>query len=148
MSASPSGDQGSSTTYSNSFTYGVSGQVSVNGKGPQAGVGVSASWQQSVSTTVPAMVVEAGDIGPSDVGAYTKYAYCTEDDATAGNCSSMIQMEKGPTYVKTTSWGIRKTGKNPAVNCPVLSKPRLGKSRRGPTATLHPSTLWLTGMLS
>ena len=95
MSASPSANQGRSTTYSNSFTYGVSGQVSVNGKGPQAGIGVSASWQQSVSTSVPAMVVEAGDIGPSGPGAYTKYEYCTEDDAKAGNCSSMIQMDKG-----------------------------------------------------
>ena len=114
VSAAPSADQGKSTTYSNSFTYGVSGQVSVNGKGPQAGLGVSASWQKSVSTTVPAMVTEAGDIGPFNLGAYTKYEYCTEDDASAGNCSSMIQMDKGDNICQDYTVGDPEDGQKPS----------------------------------
>ena len=112
-SASPSANQGRETTYSNAFTYGVNGTVSVNGKGPQAGIGVSATWQTSVSTTVPAMVVEAGNLSPSGPGAYTKYEYCTEDDAKAGNCSSMIQMEKGTNVCQDYIVGDPQDGQKP-----------------------------------
>jgi hypothetical protein len=112
--AAPSGNQGKSEQYSSSFTYGISSDVSVNGKGPQAGLGVSASWQTSVSAKVPPMVVEAGDIGPSGPGAYTKYEYCTEDDANVGNCSSMIQMDKGDNICQDYTVGHPQTGQTPS----------------------------------
>ena len=111
VSASPSGNQGRSTQYTNSFSFNLGVDVNVSGDGPQAGLQAGASWSKSVSTTVPALVVEAGDI-VSDLGAYTKYEYCTEG-GSAEDCVSTIQMAPGSNVCQDYIVGQPQNGQTP-----------------------------------
>ena len=86
--ASPSADQGRSTTYSSSFSINIGTSVNISGKGASAGLQGGCTWSNSVSSTVPPMVVEAGNIG-AEQGAYTEFMYCTKGKS-AGACESAI----------------------------------------------------------
>ncbi len=83
--AAPAGDQGKSENYSSGFSFSLGGDVNISGAGINAGV----SWSNSFDTTVPPLVVDAGDKG--NEGTFTKYRYCTVGD-TVENCDSSIQM--------------------------------------------------------
>ncbi|MEN8130327.1 MAG: hypothetical protein ABFS45_09060 [Pseudomonadota bacterium] len=89
IEAKPSGTQGRSASYRSGFSFTIGGGVNVSGKGPSAGVQAGISWSNSVQTTVPPMVIDAGDT--INEGASTKYKYCTVG-TTLENCTSTIQM--------------------------------------------------------
>jgi hypothetical protein len=84
VNAEPAGDQGQSADYSSGFSFNLTGDVSIEGV-IQAGV----SWDNEVTTTVPALVIDAGDMG--NEGRFTRYLYCTIG-STAEDCTSNIQM--------------------------------------------------------
>ena len=89
VNATPAGDQGQSTTYMSGFSFSIGGGVNVSGAGPGGGIQAGVSWDNRVSTTVPALVIHAGDMG--NEGTFTKYLYCTAGN-TVENCTSTIQM--------------------------------------------------------
>jgi len=89
VDAAPPGDQGLSSTYQSGFSFSIGGGVNVSGNGPGAGIQTGVAWDNRVMTTVPALVIDAGDIG--NEGAFTKYLYCTAG-STVENCTSTIQM--------------------------------------------------------
>jgi hypothetical protein len=89
VNAAPAGDQGQSTSYTSGFSFSISGGVDVSGDGPSAGVQAGVTWDNSVTATVPALVVEAGDQG--NQGTFTRYRYCTAGNSVQ-NCASPIQM--------------------------------------------------------
>ena len=89
VNAAPAGDQGKSASYSSGFSWNIGGEVVVSGKGPSAGIQAGVSWNNSVSTTVPPLVVEAGNMG--NQGTFTRYRYCTIGDSVQ-DCTPTIQM--------------------------------------------------------
>jgi hypothetical protein len=89
VNAAPAGDQGLSQSYESGFSFSIAGEVEVSGDGPAGGIQAGVSWNNSVSTTVPPLVIHAGDIG--NEGAFTEYLYCTVGD-TPENCTSTVQM--------------------------------------------------------
>src|SRR5262249_42257346 len=89
VNAAPAGDQGESTSYTSGFTWSIGGGVNVSGMGPGGGIQAGVSWNNSVTTTVPALVIQAGDTG--NQGTFTIYKYCTTG-SNAQNCTSTIQM--------------------------------------------------------
>src|SRR5262249_55388434 len=89
VNAAPAGDQGESTSYTSGFTFSISGGVDVSGEGPSGGIQAGVSWDNSVTTTVPALVIQAGNAG--NQGTFTIYKYCTTG-SNAQNCMSSIQM--------------------------------------------------------
>jgi hypothetical protein len=94
VNAAPAGDQGQSVDYTSGFSFSIGGDVAIQGGeggGPSAGIEAGATWDNEVTTTVPALIIEAGDNGPGNQGTFTTYQYCTVGDA-ASNCSSNIQM--------------------------------------------------------
>jgi hypothetical protein len=89
VNAAPAGDQGLSASYESGFSFSISGEVEVSGEGPSGGLQAGVSWNNSVSTTVPPLVIQAGDVG--NQGAFTNYDYCTVGNSVE-NCTSSIQM--------------------------------------------------------
>jgi len=89
VNAAPAGDQGKSASYQSGFTFSIGGGVEVSGKGPTGGLQAGVTWDNSVSTTVPPLVIEAGNQG--NQGTFTRYRYCTIGD-TVQDCASSIQM--------------------------------------------------------
>jgi hypothetical protein len=89
VDAAPSGDQGLSASYESGFSFSIDGEVEVSGEGPSGGLQAGVSWENTVSTTVPPLVIQAGDVG--NQGAFTKYNYCTVGNSVE-NCTSSIQM--------------------------------------------------------
>ena len=86
--ASPEGSQGQSTSYRSGFSFSLGGSVNISGDGPTAGLQAGVTWSQSVQTTVPALVIHAGDAG--NEGTFTQYSYCTAG-TTVEDCTSTIQ---------------------------------------------------------
>jgi hypothetical protein len=89
VNAAPRGDQGESTSYTSGFAFSIGGGVDVSGDGPSAGIQAGVSWDNSFTTTVPALVIEAGNQG--NQGTFTRYRYCTAGNSVQ-NCTSTIQM--------------------------------------------------------
>jgi hypothetical protein len=89
VNAAPAGDQGQSTSYTSGVSFSIGGDVEVSGEGPSAGLQAGISWDNSITTDVPALVVEAGDEG--NQGTFTRYRYCTAG-TTVQDCTSNIQM--------------------------------------------------------
>ena len=87
--AAPAGDQGQSTSYTSGFSFSIGGGVDVSGSGSSGGFNAGVSWDNSVSTTVPALAIEAGNRG--NQGTFTRYRYCTVG-SKAQDCTSTIQM--------------------------------------------------------
>jgi hypothetical protein len=63
VNAAPAGDQGRSSTYQSGFSFSIGGGVQVSGKGPSAGIQTGVAWSNVVATTVPPLVIHAGDMG-------------------------------------------------------------------------------------
>lgn len=89
VNAVPAGDQGLSASYESGFSFSIEGEVEVSGEGPTGGLQAGVSWDNTVSTTVPPLVIQAGDLG--NEGAVTAYVYCTVGNSVE-NCTSSIQM--------------------------------------------------------
>jgi hypothetical protein len=89
VNAAPAGDQGKSASYTSGFSFNIGGGVDVSGSGPSAGFQAGVTWDNSVSTTVPPLVIEAGNQG--NQGTFTRYKYCAVGDRVQ-NCTSTIQM--------------------------------------------------------
>lgn len=88
VNAAPAGDQGLSSSYESGFSFSISGGVDVSGSGPSGGLQAGVSWNNSLSTTVPPLAIDAGDKGGE--GTFTTYKYCTV--GTDPDCTSAIQM--------------------------------------------------------
>jgi len=93
VNAAPAGDQGLSSSYTSGFSFSIGGGVNVDGEGPSGGPQVGVTWNNDVSTTVPPLVIKAGDTGPGTPpqGTFTRYQYCTVGN-TPENCTSNLQI--------------------------------------------------------
>ena len=91
VNAAPAGDQGMSADYTSGFSFSIGGEVDISGDGPNAGIAVGATWENDVTTTVPPLVIEAGDSGPDQQGTFTRYQYCTVGSGPE-DCTSNIQL--------------------------------------------------------
>lgn len=90
VNAAPAGEQGVSSTYFSGFSFSIGGGVNVSGKGgASAGVQAGATWSKMVSTTVPPLLIKAGNVG--NQGAFTEYLYCTEG-TDSNSCDSKLKM--------------------------------------------------------
>jgi hypothetical protein len=89
VNAAPAGDQGLSASYSSGFSFSIGGGVAIDGDGPSAGFQAGAEWSNEVSTTVPPLVIQAGDTASE--GAFTRYQYCTVGTSPQ-NCTSNLQL--------------------------------------------------------
>lgn len=89
VNAAPAGDQGKSANYTSGFSFSIFGGVDVSSKGPGGGFQAGVTWDNSVSTTVPPLIVEAGNMG--NQGTFTRYKYCTIGN-TDKDCQPAIQM--------------------------------------------------------
>lgn len=94
INAAPPATQGQSVTLENGFSFDIGGSVNVSGDGPQAGLSAGASWSNTTSTTVPPLLLEAGNQG--NEGAFWTFKYCTngEEPDTNTNCTSHVQTTK------------------------------------------------------
>jgi hypothetical protein len=89
VNAAPAGDQGVSPSYTSGFSFSIGGGVEISGDGPSGGIQAGATWENSTSTTVPPLLIEAGDL--PNQGAFTRYRYCTVGSGPQ-DCHSTIQM--------------------------------------------------------
>jgi len=89
VDAAPAGDQGLSADYTSGFSFSIGGEVEISGDGPTGGIQAGATWENDVTTTVPPLVIHAGDMG--NEGAFTRYQYCTVG-TTFQDCTSNIQL--------------------------------------------------------
>jgi hypothetical protein len=89
VNAAPAGNQGKSSSYTSGFSFSIGGGVDVSGKGPGGGIHAGVTWDNSVSITVPELVVEAGNMG--NQGTFTRFKYCTIGN-TDRDCQPTIQM--------------------------------------------------------
>ena len=108
--AAPAGDQGESADYESGFSFDIGGEVEVSGEGPSGGLQAGVSWDNSVSTTVPPLVIHAGDMG--NEGTFTKYLYCTAGN-TVENCTSTIQMTGASGFCRQFVVGAPQNGQTP-----------------------------------
>jgi hypothetical protein len=90
VNAAPAGDQGQSADYTSGFSFSIGGEVDISGDGPNAGIAAGVTWENDVTTTVPPLVIEAGDTGPGNQGTFTRYRYCTV--GSSPGCTSNIQL--------------------------------------------------------
>jgi len=123
VNAAPAGDQGESTSYTSGFTFSISGGVNVSGMGPSGGIQAGVSWNNSVTTTVPALVIQAGNAG--NQGTFTIYKYCTTGNS-AQNCTSSIQM----------------TGQSGLCRQFVVGQPQQGQTPNGRLSNVAQTVLW------
>jgi hypothetical protein len=61
--AKPPGSQGQATTYQSGFTFSLGGTVNVSGSGPGAGISAGVTWNNTTSTTVPAIEFDLSQTG-------------------------------------------------------------------------------------
>jgi hypothetical protein len=104
--AAPPATQGQQTNYSSGFSFGISGTVNVSGVGIAGG----ATWNNIAQTTVPALIVEAGNTG--NEGAFWTFKYCTTglEPDPGTNCTSHVQMVRD---VCQAQLGDPSSGTNP-----------------------------------
>jgi hypothetical protein len=88
VNASPAGTQGQQTNYTSGFNFSIAGTVNVSGVGISGG----ATFVNTVTTVVPPLMVEAGNMG--NEGAFWTFKYCTTGDEPdpGTNCTSHVQM--------------------------------------------------------
>jgi hypothetical protein len=77
VNTAPAGDQGLSADYTSGFSFSIGGEVDISGDDPNAGIAFGATWENDVTTTVPPLVIQAGDTGPDQQGIFTRYQYST-----------------------------------------------------------------------
>jgi hypothetical protein len=123
VNAAPAGDQGQSTSYTSGFSFSIGGGVDVSGSGPSGGFQAGVSWDNSVTTTVPALVIQAGNTG--NQGTFTRYKYCTGGDRVQ-NCTSSIRM----------------TGEGGACREFVVGQPQQGQTPNGRLSNVAQTVNW------
>jgi hypothetical protein len=124
VNAAPAGDQGLSQSYSSGFSFTLTGVVQVSGNGPVGGLQAGLSWNNTVSTSVPPLAIDAGDTGPGNEGAFTRYRYCTV--GTDANCTSSIQM----------------TGASGTCRQFVVGSPQNGQTPNGRLSNVAQTVYW------
>src|SRR5262249_15441785 len=75
IDASPEATQGLSTQYTSGFSFSIDGDIGWYGAASIAG-DVGATWDSETTTSVPAMFIEAGNVG--NQGVQWTFNYCTE----------------------------------------------------------------------
>jgi hypothetical protein len=127
VNAAPAGDQGQSTSYSSGFSFSIGGGVNVDGEGPNVGFQGGVTWNNDVSTTVPPLVIEAGDKGPGTPpqGTFTRYQYCTAG-TTPENCTSTLQI----------------TGQSGACQNFIAGPPQQGQTPEGRLSNVAQTVRW------
>jgi hypothetical protein len=110
VNAAPAGDQGESTSYTSGFAFSIGGGVDVSGDGPSGGIQAGVTWDNSVTTTVPSLVVQAGNQG--NQGTFTRYLYCTTGNSVQ-NCTPTIQMTGPPGLCQQFVVGRPQQGQTP-----------------------------------
>lgn len=129
IDAAPAGSQGQATTYQSGFSFSIGGTVNVSGNGPSAGITLGATWINTTSTTVPPLIVSAGNTG--NEGATWKFTYCTTgQEPDGGSCTS---------HVQTTSGCRNRLGDNSGTN------PQLGQTPGGKFSDAVQSVHWEAG---
>jgi hypothetical protein len=123
VNAAPAGDQGKRATYTSGFSFSIGGGVDVSGEGPSGGIQAGVSWDNSVSTTDPALAIEAGNTG--NQGTFTRYRYCTVGDRPQ-DCTSYIQM----------------TGAEGACRQFVVGDPQNGQTPNGRLSNIAQTVNW------
>jgi hypothetical protein len=123
VNAAPAGDQGQSTSYTSGFSFSIGGGVDVSGTGPSGGFQAGVSWDNSVTTTVPALVIQAGNTG--NQGTFTRYKYCTSGDRVQ-NCTSSIQM----------------TGREGLCEQLIVGRPQQGQTPNGRLSNVAQTVNW------
>jgi hypothetical protein len=123
VNAAPAGDQGKSASYTSGFSFSIGGGVDVSGSGPSGGIQAGVAWDNSVSTTVPALAIEAGNTG--NQGTFTRYRYCTVGDRPQ-DCRSNIQM----------------TGASGACREFVVGDPQNGQTPNGRLSNIAQTVNW------
>jgi hypothetical protein len=132
LNAAPAGSQGQATTYTSGFTFSVGGTVNVSGMGAGGGITANLTWTNTTSTTVPALMLGAGNRG--NEGAFWTFTYCTmgdEKDPNPGtDCTPAVQ---------TTSGCRNRLGDNSGKN------PQQGQTPNGKFSNAVQSVHWEAG---
>ena len=91
INAAPAGTQGQQTTYQSGFSFSIGGTVNVSGMGPGAGISAGVAWNNTSSTTVPAIEFDLSQTG--NEGAKWTFQYCTGGDEPDPNtpCTNHVQ---------------------------------------------------------
>src|SRR5215813_388721 len=94
IDAAPAATQGETTTYQSGFNFTIGGVVNVSAKGPGGGISVGATWVNISMTTVPPLIIQAGNTG--NEGSFWNFKYCTTglEPDPGTNCTSHVQMVK------------------------------------------------------
>ena len=82
-----------STSYSSGFSFSIDGNIGYYGAGAIAG-DAGATWDSETSTTVPSMLIEAGNVG--NQGAQWTFDYCTTQKDNV--CGSQSIQPYDPTH--------------------------------------------------
>jgi len=94
LDASPAATQGQATSYTSGFSFSIGGTVNVTAKGPGGGISLGATWNNTVQTTVPPLIVEASNTGNEGVAWDFKYCTVGLEPDPGVDCTSHVQMVK------------------------------------------------------
>jgi hypothetical protein len=130
--AAPAATQGQQSSYTSGFTFSIGGTVNVSANGPGGGISASATWSNTTTTTVPPLIVEAGNTG--NEGATWSFKYCTTglEPDPGTDCTSHVQMVKD---VCQAQLGDPSSGSNP----------QLGQTPDGKFSNAVQSAHWQAG---
>jgi len=92
LNAAPAATQGQQTSYTSGFTFSITGTVNVSAMGPGGGIAAGASWSNTTTTTVLALIVEVGNTGNEGVDWNFKYCTTGLEPDSGTNCTSHVQM--------------------------------------------------------
>ena len=92
LNAAPAATQGQQTSYTSGFTFSITGTVNISAMGPGGGLAAGASWSNTATTTVPALIVDVGNTGNEGVDWDFKYCTTGLEPDSGTNCTSHVQM--------------------------------------------------------
>ncbi len=112
INAAPGGTQGTTTSYMSGFAFNIGGTVNVSAMGPSGGIRIGASWTNTVTSTVPPLQIEAGNIDNTE-NAFWKYEYCTAGEEVSGGCTNHVQTAGTSGTCKAFKMGDPQNGQTP-----------------------------------
>lgn len=92
LNAAPAATQGQQTSYASGFSFTIGGTVNVSAMGPGGGISAGATWSNTTTTTVPALIVEVSNSGNEGVDWNFKYCTTGLEPDSGTNCTSHVQM--------------------------------------------------------